>query len=179
MTRWTVHSERAAYSSPWVSVFLADVETPTGNRVPEHHVVRAGAEVSGCVVHDPRADALLLLWRHRFITDSWGHEIPAGRIEPGETPVEAAVRETVEETGWRPREVRELTSYHPSPGLIDQTFHVFAAVGAERLGDPVDVDEAERVEWVPVDQVATSVMNGWTDGITVVGLLTWLRAQGR
>jgi 8-oxo-dGTP pyrophosphatase MutT (NUDIX family) len=179
MTRWTVHSERAAYSNPWVSVFLADVETPSGVRVPEHHVVRVAAQVAGCVVYDRSADAVLMLWRHRFITDSWGHEIPAGRIEPGESPAQAAVRETVEETGWRPLGVRALTSYHPSPGLIDQTFHVFVADAAEYTGDPVDVDEAERIEWIPVDTAAASLMTGGMDGITIVGLLIWLREQHR
>jgi 8-oxo-dGDP phosphatase len=179
MSRWTVHSERPVYTSPWVSVSLADVEMPSGNRVPEHHVVRAGAEVSGCVVYDRVADAVLLLWRHRFITDSWSYEIPAGRIEPGETPAVAAVRETVEETGWRPREVRPLLRYHPSPGLLDQTFHVFVADGAEQEGAAVDTDESERVEWLPVQAAADAVLGGLADGITVVGLLAWLRSTAR
>ncbi len=179
MTRWTVHSERPVYSSPWVNVALADVEMPSGNRVPEHHVVRVPAQVSACVVHDRATDTVLLLWRHRFITDSWGHEIPAGRIEPGESPADAAVRETIEETGWRPLGMRTLLSYHPSPGLTDQTFHLFVGEGAERVGDRVDVDEAERVEWVPVTTAAAALMGGGMDGITIVGLLAWLRDQGR
>ena len=46
-----------------------------------------------------------MLWRHRFITDSWGWEIPAGGVDAGETPEDAAAREVLEETGrieWLP-----------------------------------------------------------------------------
>ncbi len=62
----------------------------------------------GCRIRRPArlyaipARGVLLLWRHRFITDTWGWEIPAGGIDPGETPPDAAARETLEETGWEP-----------------------------------------------------------------------------
>ena len=88
--RWTVHGERSLYSSEWVGLSLVDVELPSGRRF-EHHVVRMPAAASGVVVQDPAHDGVLLLWRHRFTTDSWGWEIPAGRIDAGETP-EAAGR---------------------------------------------------------------------------------------
>src|SRR4030095_10369034 len=111
----------------------------------------------GCVVFDPRTDSVLLLWRHRFITDRWGYEVPAGRIEPGESPEQAAVRETVEETGWLPRLPRLLLICHPSPGLIDQIFYIFVAEPDRKVGDPVDVDEAERVEWVPIPALSKAI----------------------
>ena len=74
--RWIVHGERALYSSPWVGLRMVDVEIPGGERF-EHHVVRVPRQAAGCVVHDPDR-GVLLLWRHRFITDTWGWEIPAG-----------------------------------------------------------------------------------------------------
>ena len=98
-------------------------------------------------MHDPDR-GVLLLWRHRFITDTWGWEIPAGRIEPGETPEAAAARETLEETGWEPSALRPLFRYHPTNGVSDQTFHIFVADGATHVGEPTDAGEAERVEWV-------------------------------
>ena len=89
--RWTVHGEREIYDSEWMRLVLVDVEVPGGDRF-DHHVVRFPTRRPGTVVHDPER-GVLLLWRHRFITDTWGWEIPAGRIEPGETP----------ERGRRPR----------------------------------------------------------------------------
>ena len=172
--RWTVHGERSLYESEWMSLRLVDIELPSGARF-EHHVLRIPAEASAAVVHDPER-GVLLLRRHRFITDSWGWEIPGGRIDEGETPAEAAARETLEETGWRPGPLRPLFSYHPLSGGVDQTFHVFAAESAVEEGEP-DVDEAERVEWVPVGRVRELIRGGAvTDGYSLTALL-WFLAQ--
>lgn len=171
--RWTVHGERAVYESPWMSVLLADVELPSGKRF-EHHLMRQPHEAAAAVVHDPER-GILLLWRHRFITDRWGWEVPAGSIDPGEQPADAAVRETLEETGWRPGPLRPLVEFTPMPGSVDQTFHVFLADGAEHEGEPEDPDEAERVEWVPLPRVRELVRGGGVvDGYSLVALLWFL-----
>jgi 8-oxo-dGDP phosphatase len=168
--QWTVHGERSIYDSEWMSMTLADVELPSGPRF-EHHVVRMPAHAAGVVVRDA-ARGVLLLWRHRFITDSWGWEIPAGRVDAGESPVEAGERETLEETGWRPGPLTELVTYHPTNGMSDATFHVFAAEGATEVGAPTDTDESERVEWLPWDRVRTEIAAGRvTDGLSLTALL--------
>src|SRR4051794_32015702 len=132
--RWTVHGERSLYESGWVNLRMVDVEVPGGPRF-DHHVVRIPRPAAGTVVVDPDR-GVLLLWRHRFITDTWGWEVPAGRVDEGETPGQAARRETLEETGWRPGPLRPLVSYRPLIGTCDQTFHVFVADGATHVGDP-------------------------------------------
>jgi 8-oxo-dGTP pyrophosphatase MutT (NUDIX family) len=166
---WTVHGERTLYDSPWVRLALVDVEIP-GVRRFEHHVVRVPRPAAGVVVHDPDR-GVLLLWRHRFITDSWGYEIPAGGVDEGETPEQAAAREVLEETGWRPGPLRELAVYHPSNGLNDQTFHLFVADGATHVGEPTDTSESERVEWMPEDALAAIVRQGDVrDGLSLTAL---------
>jgi 8-oxo-dGDP phosphatase len=168
--RWTVHGERSLYESPWVNLHLVDVEVPQGPRF-DHHVVRMPQTAAGTVVFDPDR-GILLLWRHRFITDTWGWEVPAGRVDEGETPAEAAYRETVEESGWRPSVLRPLLSYRPVPGLCDQEFHLFLADHAEHVGQPADPSESERVEWVPVDRLREEIREGRVvDGFTLVGVL--------
>jgi 8-oxo-dGTP pyrophosphatase MutT (NUDIX family) len=142
---------------------------PGGKRF-DHHVVRLPRKAVGTVVHDP-ARGVLLLWRHRFITDSWGWEVPAGGVEAGEPLSDAAAREVLEETGWRPEQAR----WHPSNGLSDQTFISFLAAGAQHVGDPSDPSEAERVEWVPVDRLRDLVRTGQvTDGLSLTALSRWL-----
>jgi len=163
-----VHGERTLYDSDWVRLALVDVELPSGQRF-EHHVVRLPRPASATVVRDPER-GILLLRRHRFVVDSWAWEVPAGRIDAGESPEQAAARETVEETGWRPGPLRSLGAFHPMPGTVDQTFHVFAADGAELVGGP-DPDEVERVEWIPVDDVRTLLRDGSiSDGLSLVAL---------
>lgn len=168
--KWDVHGERAVYDSDWVRLTLADVELPDGHRF-DHHVVRMPAAASGVVVTDPDR-GVLLLWRHRFITDTWGWEIPAGRIDPGETPEQAGARETLEETGWRPGPLRPLTTYHPLNGTSDATFHLFTADGAVHEGEPSDPYESERIEWVPWTKVLEEIAAGRvTDGLSLTALL--------
>jgi len=167
--RWQVHGERVLYDSDWVRLSLVDVEIPGGERF-EHHVVRMPHQAAGTVVHDPDR-GVLLLWRHRFITDSWGWEIPAGGMDPGETPEQAAARETLEETGWRPGPLRPLVRFHPANGVSDQTFHIFVADGASHVGDPVDAGESERIEWVPVRELRRILRdNEMTDGLSLTAV---------
>ena len=168
--RWTVHGERPVYESPWVGVGLADVEIPDGPRF-EHHVLRMPRSAAGVVVHDPER-GLLLLWRHRFITDVWGWEVPAGRVEDGEDPAEAAAREVLEETGWRPGPLTLLTTYHPMNGICDQRVDLFLARGAEHVGEPSDPGESERIAWVPVPELLGLITEGaMPDGLSLTAVL--------
>jgi 8-oxo-dGTP pyrophosphatase MutT (NUDIX family) len=170
-----VHGERLVYASPWVSVALVDVQVPDGERF-EHHVVRMPSDASGVVAVDE--GRVLLIHRHRFIPDSIGWEIPAGRIEAGEDPIEAARRETLEETGWRPGPMSLLFTYFPSIGLLDQRFNIFLADGAEHAGEPLDSSESDRVEWMPLADLPALMRGGEIrDGYSLTALL-WLLQLG-
>ena len=167
---WTVHGERTIYDSEWMRLALVDVELPSGARF-EHHVLRMPAEASGVVVDDPDR-GVLLLWRHRFTTDTWGWEVPAGRVDAGESPIDAGARETLEETGWQPGPLTPLISYFPHNGTSDATFHLFLATSATHIGDPTNGDEAERVEWVSWDTIRSEIRAGRIgDGMSLTGLL--------
>jgi 8-oxo-dGTP pyrophosphatase MutT (NUDIX family) len=171
--RWAVHGERIVYESPWVRLAIADVELPDGQRI-EHDVVRIPNEAALTLVHDPER-GLLLLRRHRFITDTWGWEAPGGEIDDGETPEQGGARETLEETGWRPGPIRHLFSYFPMNGRVDQRFHVLVADGAEHVGKPTDRNEAERVEWLSLDRVRELIATGEiSDGYSLTALLWFL-----
>jgi 8-oxo-dGTP pyrophosphatase MutT (NUDIX family) len=168
---WTVHGERSVYESPWVSLRLVDVEIPDGERF-DHHVVRLPRPAVGVVVRS--AEGLLLIHRHRFITDTWGWEIPAGGVDPGESLVEGAAREVLEETGWSPGPLTRLHGYHPSNGLSDQRFELFVADGASYVGEPSDPAESSRIEWVPTSTVRDLLRRGEVqDGLSLTALLWW------
>lgn len=173
--RWVQHGERTIYASEWVSVGTADVVLPDGDRI-DHHVVRIPGPAAGTVV--VRDGSVLLMYRHRFITDTWGWEIPAGRVDDGEAPIDAAARETEEETGWRPGRLEELCRFNPANGILDQVFHIFAAHEAVRVGDPTDPNEAARIEWIPAGEVRSLVLGGGVpDGLSF-GALTYAFLAG-
>lgn len=94
-----IHGERPIYENSWVNLWLTDVETPDGNRW-EHHIVKLRHLAVAAVANERRE--ILMMWRHRFITNAWAWELPMGLVEEVETPAEAAAREVLEETGWRP-----------------------------------------------------------------------------
>src|SRR5580692_5079049 len=149
--RWTVHGERSLYESEWLRVVLVDVEIPGGERF-DHHVVRMPNQAAGTIVRDPDR-GVLLLWRHRFITDTWGWEIPIGRAEPGENLATAAAREVEEETGWRPGPLTPLLRVEPTPGISTSVHHVYWGSAATRIGAPADDFESSRIEWVPLHTI--------------------------
>jgi hypothetical protein len=73
--RWTVHSEKSLYTDPWLDIRMADVELPDGRHLA-HRVIRTPPG-AGAVVTD--GQNRVLLWRHRFITDTWGWKSPSDR----------------------------------------------------------------------------------------------------
>ncbi len=166
-----VHGTRRIYESEWMSVDLDDVEIPNAERF-EHHVVRLPYPSTGVVVVEN--DKVLLMWRHRFTTQTWGWEIPAGRCEEGEDAATAAIRETEEETGYLVSAVEPLITFNPLNGISSHVTHIFVGAGAVRTGEP-DPAEAERVEWVPLNEVRDLVRKGLVPcGVSLTALATYL-----
>ena len=180
-SRWRVLGERSLYESPWVRLHLIDVVHPDGHSY-SHHALRQPLPAVACLVRRPGAagragpaasteDEVLLMWRHRLVPDAWGWEVPAGRLEPGETVTAAAARETREETGWTVRRVRHLTGFHPIGGTGDHRFEVCTAEAGEQVGEP-DPVESDRVEWVPLPRARELVLAGQVrEGLSLVALL--------
>jgi 8-oxo-dGTP pyrophosphatase MutT (NUDIX family) len=108
--RWTVHSEKPLYTDPWLDIRVADVELPDGRHL-EHRLVWTPPG-AGAVISDGNG-RVLLLWRHRFITGTWGWEIPIGKADPGEDPAATAAHEIEEEAGWRSGPLRLLLRVEP------------------------------------------------------------------
>lgn len=152
-----------------MSVGLANVELPDGSR-SDHQVVRIPSPVVGIVLIDARS-RVLLLWRHRWITQNWGYELPAGRAEEGESLEAAAERETLEETGWRPLSLTPLTRYSPTSGLSDHEFHIFVGEDATQIGEPRDLHESSRRDWLSPPDVRDALFDGRVrDGMALTGL---------
>ncbi|MGK4578597.1 NUDIX hydrolase [Kitasatospora sp. HPMI-4] len=148
--RWTVHGERTLLDTPWVRLRSLDVRQPDGVRT-DYHVVRLRDVAVTAAVDDQRR--VLMLWRHRFVTDTWAWELPMGLIEDGETPAAAAARELEEETGWRPEAMRELIYAQPAAGITDSQHFVFRADGARRVSEPTERNESDQLEWIPLTRI--------------------------
>lgn len=171
MSVWKNLSEKTVYENPWLTLNLADVELPDGRHL-DHYLIRQRPVALATAVNDQ--DEALLLWRHRFITDSWGWELAAGVVEDGEDLDAAAAREMLEETGWRPGPLRHLLTVEPSNGLSDARHHVYWSETAEYVGHPEDDFESERREWVPLSRVPELIAAGQVRSANAVAALLML-----
>jgi 8-oxo-dGTP pyrophosphatase MutT (NUDIX family) len=174
--RWVVHGERPIYESRWVSVGMADIEQPSGDRFEHHTVTLPPAAMA--VVLDDAGENVLMSWRHRFVPDVWNWELPAGLLEEGETAEQTAVREIEEETGYRPRSIEHLVTFEPMIGTARSQHHVFLARGAERVTEATELNEG-TFEWVPVSDIPELIAKGRiVSSGSLVGLLHFLALSG-
>jgi 8-oxo-dGDP phosphatase len=105
-----------------------------------------------------RQDQVERQWRYPWQRDSW--ELPAGRCEAGEKPLDGAQRELREETGVTARTWRQLCTYYGSASIATQ-FHYFLATGIEEGTTARDVEEADMVvSWIPLEEAVKGVMDG-------------------
>ncbi|WP_106366342.1 NUDIX domain-containing protein [Glycomyces artemisiae] len=166
--RWQVNSKRTLYRDQWVHLQTADVELPDGRHL-DHRLIETGPGAGAVVVKDEK---VLLLWRHRFITDTWGWEIPIGGIEEGESPEAAARRELEEETGWRSVGTMHYLCYiQPSPGLMTAEHHIFKTELVQHIGAPIDGFESERIEWIPLADIGSLIDKGDISAATTMSAL--------
>jgi len=118
---------------------------------------------------DPR---VLLIRQFRHAADGYIWEIPAGRLDPGETPEQCGVRELEEETGMRARRMEHLTTIYTTPGFTDERIHLFLARGLEQGPHRREADEFLELRPTPFSVVRSMIERGEiTDGKTLVGLL--------
>ena len=99
-------------------------------------------------------------------------ELPAGGIDAGESPLQAAQRELREETGYAAAELRELGSYYASPGVLSEQMFAFLATGLSEASLPADDDEYIEVELLPFAQaLELARAGGFHDAKTLAALL--------
>lgn len=177
LTSWTVHGERIVDGGRRARLSVADVELPDGVRF-EQYVIRAPQSAMVAVLDE--RERLLLMRRHRFVFDRWVWELPGGYIDDEEQPAACAAREVEEETGWRPGSVEPLLSFQPWVATADAENLLFLARDAEHIGAPTDVNEAERVAWIPLEEARELVSQGEIVGAgTVIAVLELVARKAR
>ncbi len=117
---------------------------------------------------------ILLVRQYRLPARQFLWELPAGRVDAGETPLKAAKRELIEETGMRAKRWSRLVSYYPSPGFLAEKMNLFAATELiEGESAPME-DERIETRWFAARDVQEMIRSGKIiDGKTITGFLMW------
>jgi ADP-ribose pyrophosphatase len=162
-------SSRTVYQGRLLQVLEDEVTLPDGRGARREYVRHPGA--AAMVVYVDAA-TVLLVRQYRYPLARHFYEIPAGKIDPGETPLQAAQRELEEECGCQAAEWVPLTTIHPCIGYSDERIELFAARGLSDTGHAPDDGEflevvptklAEALRWVKEGKI--------TDEKTIIGLL--------
>lgn len=144
-------SSQTLYESDWVSLYADRVRMPDGGIIERYHRLHIPRPSVSLAVRNKQGDFLLIRSK-RYVTGRLEWEVPAGRVESGETPEAAARRECREETGCTLQTLTLLCRQNPCNGMSDLTLYVFAAtVGAEMTAP--DANEVAEKRWVPRAEV--------------------------
>ena len=103
---------------------------------------------------------IILVRQFRYPIQRESIEIPAGLLESGEKPEEAAQRELKEETGYSAKNIRKLFSFYSSPGFTDEKLHLFIAEGLELGAQDMDPDEEIDVVKMSAEELYSKIFNG-------------------
>ena len=174
-----VLSSRVVYRGPVFFVTTDRVQEP-GSIIVRRDVVRHSGSIVIMAVDDTRSEPRVLLARqYRHPANDYLWELPAGRIDRGESELEGAKRELIEETGYTAAHWRRALFFYSSPGFLDETMAVYLATGLKRGKAQPEEDEVIQKRMFPLSQLVRMVMSGAIrDGKTIAAVL-WLSETSR
>ncbi|SPF46916.1 NUDIX hydrolase [Candidatus Sulfotelmatobacter kueseliae] len=166
-------SSRTVYRGPVFWITTDHVEEPGGVRV-RRDVVRHSGSVVVLAVEDSSTPRVLLERQYRHAAKDYLWELPAGRIDPGETELKAARRELLEETGYTARRWRRVLRFYASPGFVAETMAVYLATGLRKGEAQPEEDEIIYQRMVPLSTAVKMVLRGTIRDAKTISSVLWL-----
>lgn len=124
MEDYKVVGSKPVFNGKILKVRVDEIRMPSGN-VVEREVITHGGAVG--IVPVTEEKKIILVSQYRHPVDRLLLEIPAGKLDPGESPEDCARRELVEETGLAPGRLEKLSTFFTTPGYSNEVFHLYAA----------------------------------------------------
>jgi 8-oxo-dGTP pyrophosphatase MutT (NUDIX family) len=165
---------RNVYTGRVLRLNLERVELPNG-KVAELEIAHHPGGATVVAVDDEGRVCLLRQYRHA--AGGWITELPAGKLEAGEPPLECARRELAEEAGVTAARWDVLGRFYTSPGVLTEVIHVYLARGLTPCDAAVEEHEVLEARWEPLAEACESALAAeLQDAKTVIGL-AWAQAR--
>ncbi len=140
--KWTTLESRYVIRRPWLTARVDVVQLPDGRVNPEHYVLEYPDWVN--VIAITREGLYVMVRQYRHGMHMVMAELAAGTAEQGESPLQAAQRELLEETGYAGGEWRCIMTVGQNPSICNNVTHCFVATGVERVADQ-QLDSGEDI----------------------------------
>ena len=168
-----VESKRV-YTGRVISLDVDTVRFPDGSIGQLEMIRHPGASAVVPFLSDPRGEdpQVLMIRQYRYAVDGYMYEIPAGRLDAGESPRDCAVRELKEETGCTAELMEPLLTMYTTPGFTDEKIHLFMATGLVAGETKHEADEFLDLHPMRLSRALEMVeAGGIQDAKTALGLL--------
>ena len=151
-----------------IELDLETVQLPNGTTAQLEIIHHPGG---AAVVALDEQQRVCLLHQYRHAAGGWLWELPAGKIDDREPPLQTAQRELLEEAGTRAVQWRSLGEYVSSPGIFTEVVHLFLATGLTSHAPQPEEHEVFEIHWKPLPEVVQMAVQGaLRDGKTLVGV---------
>lgn len=167
-------STARAYTGRIIHLDVDRVRFPDGSEGELEMIRHPGASAVVPFLSDPAGEdpQLLLIRQYRYAAEGYLYEIPAGRLDPGETPHACASRELREETGCSAERLEHLFTMYTTPGFTDEKIHLFLATGLTAGEAAREADEFVETVTMPLSRALAMIEGGEIqDAKTALGIL--------
>jgi ADP-ribose pyrophosphatase len=169
-----IESIRSVFTGRVLKLNLEQVRLPNG-QVAELEIAHHPG--GAAVVAVDAEGRVCLLRQFRHAAGGWLTELPAGKLDGGEPPLECARRELAEEAGVSARRWEKLGEFFSSPGVLTEVIHLFLARDLEPADASPEDHEVLEATWVPLqDAIDLAASGRLQDAKSVIGLL-WARER--
>lgn len=163
-------SSQPIFEGKIITVQVDQVRLPNGETAGREIVRHPGAVAVVAIVDNK----LLVVEQYRKPMEQSMVEIPAGKLDPGEVPIEAAGRELAEETGYRAGKITPICSVYTSPGFSDELLHLYFASDLTKGEAHLDEDEFLECEAITLEQAEQYIAEGRiADAKTIMAVYVW------
>ena len=165
------HKTQFNYKGKAVGFTSHEVILPNGKKAVREYLVHPGATA---VLPFINKDTVALVKQYRYPVKEITLEVPAGKIDPKESPLACVKRELKEETGFTAKKIIKLTTFWTTPAFADEVLHIYAAFGLSKATASPDEDEFISYQAVPFKKLLKLVHTGKVkDSKTIIAALYW------